>query len=64
MCGCGRSLTAPHVAPTSLSSNVYAYSPQPNYPQQPYAPKIMDPDTQKLMEALRNSSNKPATKRP
>jgi len=63
MCGCGRSNAVPLVSPTAFTQNTYA-SPaqQPVYHQ----PRVMDENTQKLLDALRNSAIKPATatKRP
>jgi hypothetical protein len=64
MCGCGRSNTAPLVAPTAFTPNT-TYAPPTHQPAY-HAPQQVDESTQKLLDALRNSANKPAvaTKRP
>jgi hypothetical protein len=57
MCGCGRSNAVPLVAPTAFTPNTYApYTHEPVY----HAPQQVDESTQKLLDALRNSANKPA----
>lgn len=57
MCGCGRSNAVPLVAPAAFTSNIYA---SPTHEPIYRPPQQVDESTQKLLDALRNSANKPA----